>query len=82
MSARLVMRSADSVTCRLARVTTSPRRCRQKRGNVSSSYNGLTCFEAFRDSERLVAEQLGHQTCGLALEHLLQMTYRPVMMAR
>ena len=35
-----------------------------------------------RDSERLVAEQLGHQTCGLALEHLLQMTYRPVMMAR
>ena len=25
---------------------------------------------------------LGHQTCGLALEHLLQVTYRPVMTAR
>lgn len=33
-------------------------------------------------SEGLVAEQLGHQTCGLALEHLLQVTYRPVMAAR
>jgi hypothetical protein len=35
-----------------------------------------------RDSEGLVAEQFGHQTCGLALEHLLQVTYRPVMTAR
>jgi hypothetical protein len=34
------------------------------------------------DSERLVAKQLGHQTCGLALEHLLQVTHRPVMTAR
>ena len=30
-----------------------------------------------RGSERLSAEQLGHETCGLALEHLLQVTYRP-----
>lgn len=35
-----------------------------------------------RDSEELAAEKLGHQTCGLALEHLLQVTYRPVMMTR
>jgi hypothetical protein len=35
-----------------------------------------------RDSEGLVAEQLGHQTCGLALEYLLQVTYHPVMTAR
>ena len=33
-------------------------------------------------SEGLIAEQLGHDTCGLALEHLLQVTYRPVMSAR
>jgi len=33
-------------------------------------------------SERLISEQLGHETCGLALEHLLQVTYRPVMSAR
>jgi hypothetical protein len=33
-------------------------------------------------SEELVAEQLGHETCGLVLEHLLQVTYRPVMTAR
>lgn len=39
-------------------------------------------LEEVRNSERLVAEQLGHQTCGLALEHLLQVTYRPVMTAR
>jgi hypothetical protein len=35
-----------------------------------------------RDSETLVAEQLGHPMCGLALEHLLQVTYRPVLSAR
>jgi hypothetical protein len=35
-----------------------------------------------RNSEALAAEQLGHQTCGLALEYLLQVTYRPVMTAR
>jgi hypothetical protein len=35
-----------------------------------------------RNSEALVAEQLGHQTCGLTLEHLLQVTYRPVLTAR
>jgi hypothetical protein len=35
-----------------------------------------------RGSEGLAAERLGHQTCGLALEHLLQVTYRPVMTAR
>jgi hypothetical protein len=35
-----------------------------------------------RDREGLAAEQLGHQMCGLALEHLLQVTYRPVMSAR
>lgn len=35
-----------------------------------------------RTSERLAADRLGHQTCGLALEHLLQMTYRPIMTAR
>ena len=33
-------------------------------------------------SELLAAEQLGLQTSGLALEHLLQVTYRPVMTAR
>lgn len=33
-------------------------------------------------SEKLAAEQLGHQTCGLALEYLLQVTYRPIMTAR
>jgi hypothetical protein len=35
-----------------------------------------------RGSDRLAAERLGHQTCGLALEYLLQVTYRPVMTAR
>jgi hypothetical protein len=30
-----------------------------------------------RGAEGLIAEQLGHETCGLALEHLLQVTYRP-----
>ncbi len=35
-----------------------------------------------RDSERLVAHELGSETCGLALEYLLQVTYRPVMTAR
>lgn len=39
-------------------------------------------LQSTRPSEGLVAEQLGHQTCGLALEHLLQVTYRPVMTAR
>lgn len=34
------------------------------------------------DSEIQVAGQLGRQTCGLALEHLLQVTYRAVMTAR
>jgi hypothetical protein len=34
------------------------------------------------DSEVRVVEQLGHQTCGLALEYLLQVTYRPIMTAR
>ncbi len=33
-------------------------------------------------SEARAAEELSHQTCGLALEHLLQVTYRPVMTAR
>ncbi len=33
-------------------------------------------------AERLTAGQLGEDTCGLALEHLLQLTYRPVMTAR
>jgi len=32
--------------------------------------------------EAHAAEQLGHATCGLALEYLLQITYRPVMLAR
>jgi hypothetical protein len=32
--------------------------------------------------EAQAAEQLGHATCGLALEYLLQITYRPVMPAR
>lgn len=32
--------------------------------------------------EALAAEQLGNQICGLAMEHLLQVTYRPVMTAR
>jgi hypothetical protein len=34
------------------------------------------------DSDELAAQQLGHQICGLALEHLLQVTYRPVMTGR
>jgi len=34
------------------------------------------------DAEAKAAERLGLATCGLAIEHLLQMTYRPVMMAR
>jgi hypothetical protein len=32
--------------------------------------------------EGLVVEQLGHQLCGLALEYLLQVTFRPVLSAR
>jgi hypothetical protein len=32
--------------------------------------------------ERLATEQLGHQLCGLALEYLLQVTFRPVLSAR
>jgi hypothetical protein len=32
--------------------------------------------------EARAAGQLGHQTCGLAIEHLLQLRYRPVMTAR
>ena len=32
--------------------------------------------------EAASAEQLGHRICGLAIEHLLQVTYRPVMTAR
>lgn len=32
--------------------------------------------------EKQAAEQLGSDTCGLAMEHLLQVTYRPVMTAR
>jgi hypothetical protein len=39
-------------------------------------------LRGLQDAEGLVAEQLGRQTCGLALEHLLQVTYRPVMTAR
>lgn len=34
------------------------------------------------DSEARAAERLGHDVCGLAIEHLLQVTYRPVMAAR
>jgi hypothetical protein len=34
------------------------------------------------DPERLAAEQLGHQLCGLALEYLLQVAFRPVLSAR
>jgi hypothetical protein len=37
---------------------------------------------AVRGTEGQIAEQLGRETCGLALEHLLQVTYRPVMSAR
>jgi hypothetical protein len=33
-------------------------------------------------AEVVTAEQLGHQICGLAMEHLLQVTYRPVMTTR
>ena len=32
--------------------------------------------------EAAAAERLGHSTCGLAMEYLLQVTYRPVMTAR
>lgn len=34
------------------------------------------------ESEARAAERLGHDVCGLAIEHLLQVTYRPVMAAR
>jgi hypothetical protein len=37
---------------------------------------------AVSPEEAQAAEQLGHATCGLALEYLLQTTYRPVMLAR
>jgi hypothetical protein len=37
---------------------------------------------ALSAEEAQAAEQLGHATCGLALEYLLQTTYRPVMLAR
>jgi hypothetical protein len=33
-------------------------------------------------SEAQSAAQFGHKTCGLAIEHLLQITYRPVMTTR
>jgi hypothetical protein len=32
--------------------------------------------------ETRTAAQLGHATCGLAIEHLLQITYRPVLTTR
>lgn len=34
------------------------------------------------DNEAQAVGRLGPDTCGLAIEHLLQMNYRPVMMAR
>ena len=34
------------------------------------------------EPERLAAEELGQETCGLAMEHMLQITCRPVMNAR
>lgn len=39
-------------------------------------------LERLPGPEARVAERIGRDTCGLAVEHLLQMTYRPVMMAR
>ncbi len=81
-SARPVTPSGGSVTCRLGRATISPRQCRQRHGSASSSSSGPTCSQAYKILRRWLAEQFGHQTCGLALEHLLQVTYRPVLSAR
>lgn len=39
-------------------------------------------LERVPDGEAQAAERMGRDTCGLAIEHLLQMAYRPVMMAR
>lgn len=33
-------------------------------------------------SEARTIAQLGHETCGLAIEHLLQITYRPILTTR
>lgn len=39
-------------------------------------------LDQISDSERRAAERLERETCGLALEHLLQVEYRPVMAMR